>query len=144
MTLDEILSEWEQDAKIDPLDLFNESLNRIKLHAKYLRIQTDEKKAFWVLERKYKVLRADKKEFLINPTKEVMEEKKWVLPARGRLLKNEVEEFLNTDSELLDLELKLTAQQEKIDVLKSILGELRGRGFDIKNAIEDRKFRDGG
>jgi len=43
MKIDEIIEEWQKDAKIDDVELDTESLNVPMLHAKYLKIYATEK-----------------------------------------------------------------------------------------------------
>jgi hypothetical protein len=72
-----------------------------------------------------------------------MQEKNWKIPERGKILKSDIESFLDIDPEILDLELKIGVQQEKVEYLKSILQSINGRSFVIKNFIEERKWLQG-
>jgi len=147
MKIDEIHDEWEKDAKIDPTDLFSEALKIPKLHAKYSKMLSAEKRILGQLTKKYKMQRLLKREFLINPNKEQMDEFGWTLPVGGRIAKSEkgrLDEYTEADPDLIDMELMIGIQQEKIDVLKSIIQSFHGRGFLIKNAIDDRNYMNGG
>jgi hypothetical protein len=42
--------------------------------------------------------------------------------------------------ELIDLSLKIGMQQEKVELLESIIKSLKNRGFQIKSAIDWFKF----
>jgi hypothetical protein len=143
MTFEELQDEWDTDSVIDSTKIGNESIRTTKLHAKYLRIHSREKMKLLSLQHRYKILRGEKKEFFINPTREVMQEKNWKIPERGKILKSDIESFLDIDSELLELELKIGVQQEKVEYLKSILQSINGRSFVIKNYIEERKWLQG-
>lgn len=144
MTLDEIVLEWSKDARIDPTDLFNESLVRGQLHAKYIKFLITEKKLLITLRKDLKVLRKDKKDFISNPSKEFLD-KGWKLPAEGRIThKASKEEYVSADPDVIDLELKIAVQEEKEDLIKSILTEIKARGYDIKNALTDKQFLSGG
>lgn len=143
MTFEELQDEWDTDSVIDSTKIGNESIRTPKLHAKYLRIHSREKMKLLSLQHRYKILRGEKKEFFINPTREVMQEKNWKIPERGKILKSDIESFLDIDSELLELELKIGVQQEKVEYLKSILQSINGRSFVIKNYIEERKWLQG-
>ena len=63
MTIEEILSQWENDSKISPMDLGNESLKIPKLHHKYYQIFVQERIKCRALESQYKTLKLDKHEF---------------------------------------------------------------------------------
>lgn len=142
MKLEEIQSLWEQDAIIDYTDLTKESLKIPQLHSKYYSIFLAEKKVLNLAHRKYKELKHNKTEFIINPNQEDATTNDWKAPSRT-VLKNEIPTYLEGDKEMLDLELQIGAQQEKVDFLKSIIQSFTNRGFLIKNAIEDRKFMNG-
>jgi len=143
MDITEIQSLWDQDSQINELKLAEESIKIPSLHAKYLRLYSESKIQLLKLQQAYKALYCDKKEFLINPTQEDMKKNNWQIPERGKLLKNEIDSYLQGDRDLLKLELKIGIEQEKTDYLKSILQSLNSRGFIIKNAIEDRKWMSG-
>ena len=51
--------------------------------------------------------------------------------------------YLDADPELDKLQSKLVYQKEKINYLESILKSLNNRTFQIKNAIEWKKFTHG-
>lgn len=143
MKTEEIITMWKEDSAIDILDLGGDEVRTAKLHAKYAELLFDEKTKLLVAKRKYKELIHEKREFLINPTDEGLE-RGWKIPERGRLLKGEVEQYLQGDVEILDTELRLGIQEEKVELLKSIMNALNRRGFTIKNILEDRKFMHGG
>lgn len=143
MTFEELQDEWDKDSTLNSTNIGEESIKTPKLHAKYLRIYSKEKMKLISLQHKYKILRGEKKEFFINPTKEVMQEKNWKIPERGKILKSDIESFLDIDPEILELELKIGVQQEKVEYLKSILQSINGRSFIIKNFIEERKWLQG-
>jgi len=66
------------------------------------------------------------------------------LPKSGRVLKGEVEKYLNADTDMINQTLGLALQQEKVDYLRSVIKFIEKRGFDIKNAIDFQKFMSGG
>jgi transposase len=143
MNIEEIQTLWDKDCQINELKLAEESMKTISLHSKYLRLHSQSKIQLLKLQQAYKFLYFEKKEFLINPTKETMNQHNWQIPDRGKLLKNEIDSYLQGDKELLKLELKIGIEQEKVDYLKSILQAINSRTFIIKNAIEDRKWMAG-
>lgn len=144
MKLEEIYEMWEKDAPIDVTDLQESSAKIPMLHSKYYKIYLQEKKLLHVLLKNYKQLKHEKTEFLINPTEEDVKEKGWKIPERGKIYRTELQTYLEGDSDLLDLELKINVQQEKTEFLKSIIQSFSSRGYLIKNIIEDRKFMQGG
>lgn len=143
VTIDEIYDEWVIDSKIDSSDLGTESLKIPQLHHKYYKMLTKERLLLKSKKYKHKQLFLEKYQFYTEgPTKE-QHEKGWVLPAKGIILKNEVEKFLDADKELINSNLSVHVQEEKVEVLIDIIKTLNRRGFEIKNAIEDLKFKNG-
>jgi hypothetical protein len=142
MKLEELIKEWEVDGKLNRIDLIGDSLNTPKLHAKYWRIYMGERAKLIVWMNEFKALRLEKYEFYTQgPHSETPEG--WELPASGKIIKADVERYLDSDKHLLDLGQKVDLQKEKIKMLESILHHLNTRNFIIKNAIEMIKFESG-
>lgn len=145
MTLEEIASEWIEDSgSFDPTDLTEESIKSIRWHAKYADYRSREAKALKNLRASYQKLRAEKEEFLQNPTQELIKERGWKVPPRGRILKSDLTTYLNSDADLVKMELAIGVQEEKIELLKEILKQLNQRSYTIRNILDDRKYMNGG
>jgi hypothetical protein len=140
MKLDEIYAEWDKDSKIDTTDLGNESIKIPQLHNKYFKVYTSEKLLLRKYEAEMRELKLEKYEFYTQgPTKET-QEKGWSLPAKGLILKSDIPMYMDGDKQLIELSLKIGYQQEKIELLESIIKSLVNRGFQIKSAIDWHKF----
>ena len=140
MKLDEIFEQWQIDSDIDKTELGDESLKIPKLHHKYFQVYTSEKLLLRKYEAEMKQLKLEKYEFYTQgPSKETMD-RGWVLPARGMILKQEMPMYMDGDREIISLSLKIGMQQEKVELLESIIKSLTNRGFQIKAAIEWTKF----
>ena len=143
MKLDDIRNMWSLDTKIDNTELSTESLRIPSLHSKYYSIFTEERLRLRKFETDMKKLRLEKYEFFTQgPTKET-QERGWVLPPVGKVIKSEVNNYIDADDDIINLTLKIGIQQEKIELLDSIIRSLNNRGFLIKNAIDFEKFRSG-
>lgn len=143
MTLDEIFELWADDANIDRTELGNAALDTAKLHHKYYQIFSRERLLLRKLEAELKTLKLEKYEFYTDgPTQEQIE-RGWKLPPKGKILKNSVAEYLDADSEIIAMKLKIAYQQEKIDLLESIIKTIGNRGFWIKSAIDWERFKVG-
>ena len=143
MKLDDIRNMWSLDVKIDNTELATEALRIPSLHSKYFNIFTEERLRLRKYETEMKKLRLEKYEFFTQgPTKET-QERGWQLPPIGKVIKSEVNNYIDADDDIINLTLKIGIQQEKIDMLDSIIKSLTARGFLIKNAIDFEKFRVG-
>lgn len=143
MKLESIFELWEQDSSIDRSALDEEALKISKLHHKYHKVYTNERMILRKYEADMKVLKLDKYEFYTQgPTKETAE-KGWQLPPIGKVIRSDVGQYLDADKDIIELNLKIGLQHEKIELLESILKTLTNRGFQIKSAIDFIKFTSG-
>lgn len=143
MKLESIFELWDQDAKIRREDLSDESLKISTLHSKYHKIYTQERLTLRKYEHELKQLKLDKYEFYTQgPTKETMD-KGWQLPPIGKVIRSDVDKYMDADKDIIELSLKVGVQHEKIELLESILKTIHNRGFQIKNAIDWIKFTSG-
>jgi hypothetical protein len=55
-------------------------------------------------------------------------------------MKNEMDEFLTGDSDLNTLEVKIKYLETMIYLLESILGQIKARDWQLKTAVEWKKF----
>lgn len=144
MNVDDILNLWQDDVKIDKTELGDEALNIPKLHHKYYQIFIKEKLILRKYESEFKQLKLDKYEFLTQGPNEETKDKGWRLPAKGMILKGDIPLYLDADDDIVNLSLKIGLQQEKIELLDSIIKSIMNRNFVIKNAIDWNRFTMGG
>lgn len=140
MNIDEILEQWQDDVNVDKTELGDEALKIPKLHHKYYQIYVKEKLILRKYDSDLKRLKLDKYEFLTQGPNEETKEKGWKLPPKGMILKGDIPMYLDADEDVINLSLKIGLQQEKIELLESIIKTIINRGFLIKSAIEWQKF----
>ena len=140
MTLEEIIKSWEKDCIIDRTELGDESIGIAKLHFKYHRFLSNERMILLKLQSQLKELKLTKQIFYTEgPSKEQIDAG-WELPPRGKILKAEVKDYLEGDKDIIALSLKIGLQQEKVELLLSIMNHLDKRGYQIKTAVDWIKF----
>jgi hypothetical protein len=143
MTLDQLMEEWRKDSPVDSTELAVESLRIPELHSKYLKIYFEERRKLKALEFQTKELFLKKYEYYNGKLSiEELDELKWE-PFQKRLMKNEVDMYLNSDKDIIANNIRIVNQQEKLDFLQEVIKNLNQRNFQIKNAIEWRKFTQG-
>lgn len=140
MTVDEILELWHEDSAIDKTELGEEALKIPKLHHKYYQIFVKEKMLLRKLEAAMKQLKLDKYEFLTQGPNEETKDKGWKLPPKGMILKGDIPMYLEGDQDIINQSLKIGYQQEKIELLESIIKSIMNRSFIIRDAIDWQKF----
>ena len=144
MTLDEILDMWENDSSIDEDHLDKESISTAKLHSKYVRMLMQHKVKYAALNTEYNTLRQKKfRWYRGEMTRDELTSNGWDQWQGLKPLKNEMEEFLTGDGDLNRITIKMEYIKCIIEALESILKEIRGRDWGIRNAIEFKKFISG-
>lgn len=143
MTLDEIYDEFEKDSKFDRTELGDESLKIAKLHAKYFRMFSNERLRLKTMQQKYNELYKAKYEYYMGTLSEEEYQLRGWEPNPLRILKSDVPMYIDSDSDLGAINIKIEYQKEKITALEGIIKHLNARGFQIKAAIDWEKFKAG-
>ena len=143
MRFDDIRSMVSTDMVLDDSELDIESLKIPQLHNKYLNLFHDERILLRKLEADKRELIRDKWEFYSGKmSQEQLDERGWE-PFQLKILKQDLDMYIHSDSDVTKIEDRITLQKEKVDYLASIVKSISGRGWEIKNAIEWRKFTSG-
>ena len=139
MDLDKLQTMWQNDAKVDDINLDKESLNIPNLHAKYVTLlSTAKERSDYYKLRRYK-WRYYRGELSLNELKELG----WEQWQGAKPLKNEMDEQLEGDFDLIKKKDKIAYWETNVDFLERVLRSISSRGWDIKNAIEWHKFTNG-
>lgn len=144
MEIEDIMELWNTDTNVDRTELGDESLKIPKLHSKYYNILIKEKLTLRKLIEEMKRLKLDKYEFFTQGPSEETRDKGWRLPPKGIILKGDIPMYMDADQDIIDLNLKIGTQQEKVEFLESVIKTIINRNFVIKNAIEWNRFTMGG
>lgn len=143
MSLEEILSSWEEDCEIDRSDLGNEAASVPTLHHKYYKMYKIERTALRKLESDLKKLRHAKHVFYVQgPTRET-QAKGWVLPPCGKILKSDAWNYVDVDPEVVSLADKMAEQGEVVSTLEDIIKSINNRNFLIRSVLDWLKFTNG-
>ncbi len=144
MNIENIMDLWSEDVKMDNVDLDTESLKIPNLHAKWLNILTKERQKLRRLTIKKQQLSKTLAEYyrgeLNNPEDLAIIKRE---PYLKTVLKAEINTYVDTDSDMIELNLRVSYQQEIVDVVEEIMKAINGRQWNIRNAIEWRKFSNG-
>lgn len=144
MKLSELQEMWSDDAKIEPLDLTNESLKIPKLHSKYLNYLTSFRLQLRKAESDYLRLRKNKyKYYKGEMSREELEELNWKQYLGPKMLKQELADIIESDDDIIALIDKIEYIKTLMYQLENILKSLNSRSFDIKNAITYLQYTQG-
>ena len=139
--LDTIQKMWEEDAKIDPDNLHEESLNIPCLHAKYFELYNTifllRKKA----EQQRKNIRHERYEYFSGKADpEIYVQNPFPKKIRD---KDTMNKYLDADEKLSSSSLKIDYYDTMLVYLESIPKVIQNRTYQIKNAIEFMRFNSG-
>lgn len=143
MKLEDILAAWDVDSNINRAELGGELQKLSKLHHKYYTMLVAERLQLLKVQTDLKRLRQEKYEFFTTGATAETVEKGWKLPPRGVLLKADAGQYIDTDNDVINMTLKVGVQNEKVDLLLSILNELKGRSWNVRGMIEWEKLKNG-
>lgn len=143
-TSNKIYEKWEEDsAKICEGDLGKTSSEIAKLHLKYHMPLTNLERKRKKLEFSYnKILEFKSRYYSGTLTPEELKNAGY-RPFPEKVLKKDLEKYLNADKELEKHSMELYDYDQSIDLLKEILKIIHQLSFQLKNAIEFRKFESG-
>ncbi len=134
---------WAKDARIKQDDLAGESSNVPQLHSKWLNHYTDEKLLLRRVSAEYKRFYKLKWQYYIGKlSKEELEENSWE-PIDHKILRADMQIYLDADADLIVKADKLDFQKTKVEFLEKVLNAIIGRQWNIKGAIDWRKFTHG-
>ena len=143
LKLEEILALWETDSKVDTIELDKESLKIPSLHNKYLKIYTAENLHLKRMTHDFKEMERNKFEYYSGKMcEDDLKERGWE-QFDHKLLKQDIPRYLESDTDLIKMLLKIDYQKEKVETVKSILTSINGRSFHISNAIKWQQFLNG-
>lgn len=143
MKYEELIEMWEKDAKIEPDNLDSESLRIPLLQGKYFNFFCREKAILAKLNLDLNQLRRWKRDYFLGelPVEELVE--KGIPVFARRLVKSEVDAYVDTDSDVIALLEKIAVVQTKVDLLNLLVKSINDRQWNIRNAIEFLKWKSG-
>ena len=143
MKLEDIQELWHRDSEIDYTELGTESIRIPQIHDKYLKIFIDERLRLKGVEFELSKLVRTKTEYYSGKmSQEELEERGWE-QYLGRLLKNEIANYIDSDDDTVKIKQQIVVLQEKINYLDAVIRMINNRGFQIKNALDWLKFSHG-
>ena len=144
MKLSELQDSWAQDSRIDETNLGREATKTPQLHAKYLNMLGSVRLNLRKAESDYLNLRRKKyKYYRGEMSRNDLETEGWTQFQGNKPLKNEMDEILETDADLIGLQDKIEYLKTVLNQLEQILRSINSRTWDVKNAIEWHRFTNG-
>ena len=140
MTLDELKLQVSQDLRVDDEHLDTESLKNQEIKAKYLEYKSKFELLLFKAKGDYKRLYREKWEYYGGKADAKIYASK---PFDLKVLKTDLGVYISADEEIIDAENKIGYLETVVDYIKGVIKSIDNRGWDIKNAIEWKKFEAG-
>jgi len=140
MDLEQLQDLAEKDLKINETELDLESLKTPQLHNKYMKHLTKFKLLLSRAQGDYYTMKKEKWEYY---TGKAPAEVYAVKPFDLKILKTDIDKYLESDLELQKSKQKVDYLETVVDFLDRTIRVIANRGFTIKNAIDWRKFTSG-
>ncbi len=142
MNLSEIQDQVKRDLKINDLELDIESLRIPRLHTKYLQFLTENSLKLKKANGELAVLKRNKWIYYTGKASEDVYKEKGDFPLKLKT-KDEERTFIEADEEIQKKKTEVEYYETVVDYLQEIVKQIGQRNFQIKNAIEWRKFEAG-
>ena len=142
MTLSEIQDQVKRDLKINDLELDIESLRIPALHTKYLQLLTENSLKLKKSNGELSVLKRNKWIYYTGKAPEEVYKEKGDFPLKLKT-KDEEKTFIEADEDIQKKKTEVEYYETVVDYLQEIVRQIGQRNFQIKNAIEWRKFEAG-
>ena len=137
MTLDELKLQVQRDLKIDNEHLDTESLKNQEIKANYLDYKSRYELLLYKAKGDYKRMYRDKWEYYGGKADAKIYATN---PFDLKVLKTDLAVYISADEDIMNAENKIGYLETVIDYIKGVIKSVDNRGWDIKNAIEWRKF----
>ena len=140
MNLDELKIQVQRDLKINDEHLDTESLKNQEIKAKYLDHKSRYELLLFKAKGDYKRLYREKWEYYGGKADAKIYATK---PFDLKVLKTDLSVYITSDEDIINAENKIGYLEVVVDYIKGVIKSVDNRGWDIKNAIEWKKFEAG-
>lgn len=151
MTEDEILeltagavsTLWEKDSKIDYTEVGQEAAKTGSLHAKYSKILFLHKGKLREMNAGAKKVRNIRQSYYDGSIDQETEKKYGWAPFPYKVLKNDIDRFLDADDFVQKAEANKAKHEDIVDLCSSIIKEISNRSYQLKSAVDWQKLMAG-
>ena len=140
MKIENIKEMIEWDKSIDYTQLDTASLKIPEQAVKYQQLSHDEAVTLRYLEREYNIMKLSRWMYYMGKADDEVYEKE---PFDHKVLKSDVNLFLEADKKLNELQDRIILQTEKLKLVVEAGKIMQNKSFNIKNALDHQKFMGG-
>ena len=143
MNIGELFEAWEQDSVFERDLITEESIKIPQLHSKWMKMLSTERMRLKSVQFQYKEMYRIKHEYYRGDLDiEDIQSYGWE-PMHLKILRSDLQMYLDADPQLGEMQQKVDIQQEKIKFIEGVIQQINTRGFQIKNVIDWEKFKSG-
>lgn len=143
MTLENLHKEWATDQHVD-FSQPDKVLREIPLlHSKWWQVYTTERQRYLVIKNEYDDLRRAKFEWYLGRMDDEERIRRGWQPQQLRIVRQEVDTYLNSDIDLIPYAGKLEHQELKLKFIEDIIKHINNRGYLVKTYIDYLRFSQG-
>ena len=139
MNLNDLKEMCNRDTTIG-IDLDGYSISIPELANKYHQLAFDERKTLRFLEAQYDIIKLSRWKYYSGKANPDEYDKE---PFDLKVLRNDIDMFLNADKLVRDIKDKVKEQEEKIKLIDTTAKNIINASFNIGNAIKWKKFLSG-
>ena len=140
MDLEQLQELADKKLKLNDTELDLESLKTPQLHNEFMKHLTKFKLLLTRAEDEFKLIKRDKWEYYTGKSPAEVYALK---PFDLKILKTDIDKYLDSDEDLQRQKQKVDYLQTTVDFLDRTIRQISNRGFLIKDAIDWRKFTSG-
>lgn len=145
MKFEDIKKEYENDLlDTDAVDIDSLCLVIPKLNSKYSEILFEEENHLATLRAEYDRMYKDKWEYYTGKMASSDLKAKGLDPFPLKILKGDVDKYIDADNEIIDIRKKINYQSQKVSYVDRALKEIMSRHWILKSTIDWRRFMSGG
>ena len=142
LTIQDTISTWEEDCKINDLELSKELSKVPNLHAKYVEVMTNNMVKAKKIAGQIKKMRKNK--FLyytgkLNSDPDALNKLGWE-PLQEKVLKSNVNIYIDGDDDVIELEAQMTEAEQLAELARSILWQISDRTKQLRAKMDFEKF----
>ena len=137
MNINELKEMCTKDTKIDITDLDGYSISIPELANKYHQLAYLEKNLLRYLKSEYKIIKLSRWKYYSGKANPVAYEEE---PFDLKVLKNDMDRFLDGDVQVLTIKNKMEEQEEKVKLIEDTAKVIQTASFNISNTIKWKKF----
>ena len=140
MNMNDLKEMCTRDTKVDSIDLDGYSISIPELSSKYFQLRHEEKNALRFLENQYKSIKLSRWLYYSGKANPSEYEKQ---PFDLKVLKSDMDMFLNADKKIIDIKDRVGEQVDKINLIDETAKKIITASFNITNTIKWKKFLSG-